>query len=453
MKDLHTIPTAPKALPLVGHLVSLLRDPQAFVKSLPAHGGLVQVKLGPFTLVVLCDPELTRRALIEDRIFDKGGPLYDSAREVLRDGLVTCPHSVHRRLRRLTQPAFHAARLPGYAQAMTTCIDEVTGSWRAGQVLDVLAAMKSITSQVTATTLFSSALSPAGFGHLLNDAEVITDGVFRRLLLVPPLDRLPTPKNRSYLSASTRLHETCGQIIAQRRADGTDYGDLLSALMAAHDPESGGRGMTDAEISDMILTFFLAGTETTAAALTWALDLLARHPKIEQRLQAEVDTVLCGAPATHADLPRLELTGRVIAETLRLYPPGWVFTRTVTADTRLGRHLLPAGTSVVYSPYLIHHHPDLFKDPEKFDPDRWDSERPRPPRHAVTHFGAGARKCIGDTFAVIEATLALATITSRCQLHHLPNRTIRPTLGGILSPRGLSMRVTPRGTAARMSDT
>jgi cytochrome P450 len=445
MKEVHAIPTAPHALPVVGHLVPLLRDRQTFVNSLPLHGELVHIRLGPLSLVVICDPDLTRQALTEDRIFDRGGPLFERAKEVLgNDGLGTCPHSAHRRLRRLAQPAFHPTRLPGYAQAMTACIEEITDSWQAGQVLDILMEMMAITSQVTVTTLFSTALPPAELKQLRNDVETIFDGIFQRMLMISPLDRLPTPSKRSFLSARTRLRNTCGQLIAQRRADGTDHGDLLSALIAAHDPENDDRGMTDPEISDTIVLFYLAATETTASTLAWALDLLARHPRIEQRLHAEVDSVLDGAPATHTDLPRLELTRRIITETLRLYPPGWLFTRAVTADTRLGRHLLPTGTNIAYSPYLIHHRPDLYDQPDTFDPDRWDPQRTQPPRHAFIPFATGARKCIGDTFAMIEATLALATITARWHLQHLPGHHVRPALGTVLRPRGLHMQATPR---------
>ncbi|MFD7491118.1 cytochrome P450 [Streptomyces sp. NPDC059832] len=247
------------------------------------------------------------------------------------------------------------------------------------------------------------------------------------------------------ICAHTRLRHTCDLLIAERRADGTDHGDLLSALVAARDLEDGGRGMTDAEISDTILTVFLAGTETTASTLAWALDLLARHPEIEQRLHTEVDTVLRGNPASHADLPRLELTERIITETLRLYPSAWFLTRTVTHDTHLGGHPLPAGTSVAYSPYLIHHRPDLHTDPETFDPDRWDPQRPQAPRNAFIPFATGARKCIGNTFAMTEATLALATITARWSLKHLPGQPpVRPVLGASFGPGRLRMHATPR---------
>ncbi|WP_323179578.1 cytochrome P450 [Streptomyces sp. NBC_00654] len=445
VRDLRLIPPAPHAWPLIGHLVSLARDPLAFLKSLPAHGPLVRVHMGPVPLVVICDPELTRQALVDDRLFDKGGPVFDRFRDVLGDGLSSCPHHAHRRLRRLTQPAFHPDRLPGYARTMTACVEEVTGSWTPGRTLAVPTEMMSISSRVTAATLFSNSLPAAEFGQLIDDVRTIAGGLFRRMLLAPPLDRLPTPDNRAHQRAHTRLRHTCDRIIADRRADGTDHGDLLSALVTARDLEDGGRGMTDAEISDTILTVFLAGTETTASTLAWALDLLARHPAIEQRLHSELDTVLRGAPASHADLPRLELTGRIITETLRLYPSAWFLTRTVTHDTHLGGHPLPTGTNLAYSPYLIHHRPDLHTDPETFDPDRWDPERPQPPRHAFIPFATGARKCIGDTFAMAEATLALADITARWSLKHLPgHHRTRPVLGASFGPGRLRMQATPR---------
>ncbi|GAA3487059.1 cytochrome P450 [Streptomyces cremeus] len=446
MRDPQSIPTAPHAWPLIGHLGSLVRAPLAFMRSLPAHGELVRIRMGPVQVVVICDPGLTRQALVEDRVFDKGGPFWDRGREVLGDGLASCPHGAHRRLRRLAQPAFHPDRLPGYARTMTARTEEVTSSWTPGQVLDVPTEMMTITSRVTASALFSDSLPAAELGQLVSDVKTITHGVFQRMFLFPPLDRLPTPGNRAYLRARTRLRHACELIIAERRADDTDHGDLLSALLAARDPEDGDRGLSDAEISDTIAAFLVAGTETTASVLAWALDLLARHPEIEQRLHAEVDTVLHGAPATHTDLPRLELTERVITETLRLYSPAWFVTRTVTENTHLGRHPLPAGTNIAYSPYLIHRRSDLHTDPETFAPDRWDPKRPPPPRYALIPFATGARKCIGDAFAMTEATLALATITARWSLKHLPGRQqVHPAPAAGLAPRDLQMQTTPRG--------
>ncbi|MFC8955042.1 cytochrome P450 [Streptomyces sp. NPDC057101] len=456
MKDFASIPTAPRALPLVGHVVPLLRDPLAFLNSLPAHGELVRIRLGPLSVVVICDPELTRRALLDDRVFDKGGPLYDRLREVIGVGVVSCPHQAHRRLRRLSQPAFHQARLPDYAQAMTACVQETTDSWSPGQIIDVPAEMMATSSRIITATLFSDTLPSTAHGRLVDDVTTVVKSLYQRMFLIPPLDRLPTPGNRAHLAARARLHDTVERVIARRRADGADYGDLLSALVAAHDPEDDRPCMTGAEISDTIVSFILAGIESTAATLSSALDLLARHPDVEQGVHAEVDAVLDGAPATYADLPRLALTERVITETLRLRPPGWFFTRVVTADTHLGGYLLPAGTSVAYSPYLIHHRPDLHHDPETFAPDRWASTLAQPPRHAFLPFAAGARKCIGDSFSMIEATLALATIASRWRLEHMSEHRGRLAAAVTLELRDLHMRVRPRaatpGAAARSTE-
>ncbi|MER8044781.1 cytochrome P450 [Streptomyces sp. NPDC094032] len=444
MKDIRSIPTAPRALPVLGHVVPLLRDPLAFLNGLPALGELVRVRLGPIGVVVICDPELTRQALLDDRTFDKGGPLYDRLREVIGNGVISCPHQDHRRLRRLSQPAFQAGRLPEYARAMTARTRETSDGWRPGQVLDVPAEMMRVSAAIATATLFSDALPPAAHGRLLGDVTTVVHSLYRRMLLVPPLDRLPTPGNRAHLAARARLHAAVERVIAERRADATDYGDLLSALVAAHDPEDERPGMSGAEIVDTVVSFFLAGIESTAATLTSALDLLARHPELEARLHAEVDAALDGAPATHADLPRLPLTGRVVTETLRLRPPGWFFTRAVTADTELGGHRLPRGTSVAYSPYLIHHRPELYPDPTRFDPDRWDPARAQPPRHAFLPFALGARKCIGDTFSMIETTLVLATLASRWRLESVPGHPGRLAPSVTLEMRDLRLRAVTR---------
>jgi cytochrome P450 len=439
------IPTAQGAVPLLGHILRLARDPLAFLKSLPQHGDLVRVRLGPFTAVVVCDPDLTWQVLQDDRVFDKGGLFFDRVAEVGGDGLLTSPRSRHRRQRRLMQPAFHQYRLPGYAQTMTEQIAAVTDSWRDGQSLDVLEEMSTITTRILAATMFSNTLSPEVVRQVCDDFSTAVTGLYRRMLTPPPLDRLPTPASRRYYQARARLLNTVQGVIADRRASGADHGDLLSALLAARDPDSGGHGLTDSELVDQVVTVFGAGVETNAAALAWALHLLAQHPDVNDRLQAEVDTVLAGRAAGYADLPALELTRRIITETLRVWPPAWILTRVTTVDTHLGDHLIPAGTNLFYSAYLIHHRPDVYADPDRFDPDRWLPERAKAiPRDAFIPFGFGARKCIGDAFGLTEATLALATITTRYDLEPVPGQRVRAAPGGTLRPHGLRMRVTAR---------
>ncbi|WP_067828484.1 cytochrome P450 [Nocardia inohanensis] len=437
------IATVPKRLPVVGHMVSLLRDPLRFLGSLPEHGDLVRVGLGPVTAVAVCDPELTLELLRRDRIFDKGGPLLDRVREMLGDGLVTCPYSVHRRHRRLLQPAFHPARNGEYAAVMSRRIDEFTGAWRDGEVIDVKAGMHALTSGVTAAALFSHTVPQDVSQRMLLDVDRVVRAMMMRTVLPSALLRAPTPGNRAYRRAITNLRAALAEIIAARRAAGVDHGDLLSALIAAHE---GGAGFSDLEISDQVITFFVAGTETTGTALTWALELLDRNPAVAERLYDEVE-ILGGRAARYEDLPRLSLTSRIITETLRLRPPVWFVTRTVGEDTELGGHALAAGTTVLYSAFTIHHRADLYPEPERFDPDRWQPGAKPSARGSFLAFADGARKCIGENFAMTEMTLALATIVARWQLHPLSGNDTRPARSATLQPRRLRMRVTARAAA------
>ncbi|MFI6214045.1 cytochrome P450 [Nocardia brasiliensis] len=436
------VATAPHRLPVLGHLLSLRRDPLGFMASLPAHGELVRIGLGPVTAVVVCDPELTQQMLRQDRIFDKGGPQFDRGRELVGHGLATCPYAMHRRQRRLLQPAFHADRITGYAPMMTYQITEMVDSWRDGEVIDVKAQLHTLAAKVTAATLFGQAMPESDQQRLLHDVEVVFAGVIRQAMMPEWVRRWPVLGNRACLRAAEEARAILGELVAARRAEGVDHGDLCSALVMARDNDGG--QLSDAEIVDQVLTFFFAGTDTTATALAWALIQLDRHPEVAARLHAEVDAVLAGAAARHGDLPRLPFTGRVIAETLRLRPPAWLSTRTVTEDTELGGHPLPAGSTVIFSSYLIQHRPDLYPDPERFDPDRFDPARPEPPRDAQLAFAAGARKCIGDRYALTEATLALATIATRWRLRSLRGTDIRPTLAVVPEPRRLRMRATAR---------
>lgn len=435
-----TTARAPGALPLLGHAVPLLRDPLRFLRSLPAHGDVVWIRVGPFKAVVVCDVELTRQVLLDDRTFDKGGLLVERGKEVVGNGVGTCPHGEHRRQRRLIQPGFHPARFPGYARVMTDQITAVTGSWQDGRTIDVLADMLTITARTTAGTMVSAAvLGPNTLGEIIDDFSFILAGIYKRMFVPSPLDRIPTRGNRRYHRARARLRHTLGQVIASYRTGDVDHGDMLSMLVTPDEER-----LSDTEIADQMITLFLAGTESTASVLAWALHVLGCRRDLEQRLHAEVDTVLSGVTPDFADVPTLELTGHIVTETLRVYPPGWLFTRVATTDTQLGGHPVPAGTTVVYSPYLIQHS-NLYSDPERFDPDRWDSRHTiPPPRGAFLAFSAGARKCLGDTFAMTEATLALAAIASRWRLRPVLGQHVRTTVDTTLRPRGLRMRVEAR---------
>lgn len=426
-------------------MLSLARDPLGFVSALPAQGDMVVIRLGSQRMVMVCDPQLTYQLLVDDRTFDKGGPLFDRIREVSGDNLVTCPHRQHRRLRRLCQPSFSSERLAGYGAMMSAVAQGVVAGWRDGQVLHVVREMTALVARATVQAMFATSLTADELDRFLDDLPAMLDGLIYRVIMPGLASRVPGTAGFRYDKAGARLFQTVAGIIARRRADQADHGDLLHSLLSARDVGSaeGSQVLSEAELANEVLAFLVAGTETTATALAWALYLLALHPGIEAAVHGEVDRVLEGGPPAYEHLEALETTRQVISETLRLYPPTWLITRTATEDTVLGSARLAAGTILAYSPYLIHHRGDLHDSPGRFDPGRW--QLAKPDRSAYIPFGAGARKCIGDRFSLTQATMALAAITARWRPVLVSDRPVRPArLNATVSPRRLRMRLTSR---------
>ncbi|MFF1303020.1 cytochrome P450 [Streptomyces sp. NPDC058307] len=437
--------TAPGGLPLIGHAVLMGRRPLEFLASLPAHGDLVELRLGPSRAYLPCHPELVQQVLLNARTYDTGGPVKEKARPILGNGLITSDWADHRRQRRLVQPAFHPARMPTYAEVMQREAAGESLSWEAGEAIDVSNAMQALTARVTARALFSTEIASHAVAEIQHCLPIIVHGAYRQALdPTGLLAKLPLAANRRFDEARTRLHRLINQIVEDYRAEGGDRGDLLSALLGAEDPETGG-SLDDQEIHDQVMTLLLAGIETTASALAWSFHLLGRNPEVEAALHAELDEVLDGRSPVYADVPRLEYTQRVFTETLRLYPPAWLYTRTTTEATELAGRQLPPRSDILISPYVLHHNAALFKDPESFDPDRWVPERAKDvTRGCYLPFGAGSRKCIGDVFGMTEATLALAAIAARWRLRPVPDTTIRPRPHMSLSAGPLPMVPQPR---------
>jgi cytochrome P450 len=240
----------------------------------------------------------------------------------------------------------------------------------------------------------------------------------------PLLALLPTPRNAQFFLARARLFRTIQRMIEERRADGGDRGDLLSMLLDAQDQEDG-RGMSDKQVRDEALTLFLAGHETTSNALMWTWYLLSQHPEAEAKLHAELDEALGGAVPTAADVPRLEYTRRVFAESMRLYPPAHVIGRTPINDFKLGPYLIQKGYPVLLSPYIVHRDPRFHPEPERFHPDRWAAEgSTERPKFTYFPFGGGPRTCIGEGFAWMEGILVIATLAQRWQMRLEPGHPI-----------------------------
>ncbi|MFZ3468164.1 cytochrome P450 [Streptomyces sp. 4.24] len=444
-ESIPSVPKAPGATPVLGHLPALLRAPLAFLRGLPAHGPLVEIRLGRKPVVVVCDPELTRSFLVQDRVFDKGGPLFDRLREAGGQGLATCPSGEHRRQRRLIQPAFHQARFPGYAGIMTERLDAILGGWRDGQTLDLSVEIRKIAADVVIAAVFGTRLERGIHTRLATDFDILLSGFTRHSLLPKPLRKVPTPGNVRYDQATKRVRETMTSLVAEHRERGaTDETNLLSMLISARDPESDSPALSDEELVDQAVTMYSAGTETTAGSVGWALYLAAVHPEVLGRLTEEIDTVLGGRTATWEDLPLLTYTRQVLNEALRMYPPGWFLTRQVMSDAKLGPYSVAEGTTMAYSPYLISHLPSLYPDPERFDPDRW-IQTGRQPKVPVTVFGGGARKCIGDEFSLIEGVLLLASLLSHWKVDLHPGSLTLPRLPQLtLNPGRMVATITAR---------
>jgi len=259
--------------------------------------------------------------------------------------------------------------------------------------------------------------------------------------LAPPLF-IPTAANRRFRAARALIAQTVSQLIAERRAATTEPGDLLSMLLLARDAETG-EGMTDAQLHDEVLTFLIAGYETTSSALEWTLILLAQHPSAAQRVRAEQREV-CGSRApTPAELPRMPYTRMVIDEALRLYPPVFGLTRRVVHDAELGGYHVPKGAQVLVSPYALHRRPELWGDPDRFDPERFAPVRVAQ-RHRYAHvpFGAGPRQCIGNAFAMMELQVLIPSLIGALHFELADNTHVTPQTCMTLRPRGpVLMRV------------
>lgn len=292
------LPVAPGALPGLGHTLSLIRDPLGFVSGLPAYGDLVVMRLGSQRVVMVCDPKLTYQLLVDDRTFDKGGPLFDRIREVSGDNLVTCPHGQHRRLRRLCQPSFSAERLVGYGGTMSAVAQRTAAGWHEGQVLDVRRELTAMVTRATTQAMFATSLTDDELDRFLDELPAYLNGLIYRVILPRFVSRVPGTVGYRFDRAGARLLEIVAGILARRRADDADHGDLLYSLLSARDDAAEGesQALSESELADQVLTFLAAGTETTATMLTWVLHLLSVHPDIEAELQSEVDRVVAVHP-------------------------------------------------------------------------------------------------------------------------------------------------------------
>lgn len=314
--------------------------------------------------------------------------------------------------------------------------EKMLATWKEKETRDIHRDMMRLTMEVVTHTLFNV--------DVTDDADKVAQALS---VLVEPFgsqatlkwildNRLPTSGNRRFHKTAAQLDEVVYRIIRERRASNQqDQGDLLSMLLQAHDEDDGSQ-MTDQQLRDEVITLFLAGQETTALALSWAWYLLAQHPEAESRFWQELDEVLEGRAPQAADMPRLKFTEMIAKESLRLYPPAYIVGREAVEDCEIGGYPVPAGTQLFMPTWVVHRDPRFFDAPTEFKPERWTPEFISSlPKYAYFPFGGGPRVCIGNSFAMMEIVLLLATIAQKFRFRLAPDQkvTLQPAMS--LRPR------------------
>jgi cytochrome P450 len=445
------VPPGPRGNVVLGSIGDIYRERLRFVLDLARiYGDVLQYRVAHMRIYQINHPEGVGRLLHDNhRNYSKDVATFGTLKLFLGNGLFTSVGDFWRHQRRLAQPAFHRRRVANFGGLMTDATLAMLDRWQAretaAQPLDVVTEFMRLTMEVVTLALFSTSVEH-DIGKIGSAITTLLDDVTFRFTFpfYPPL-KVPTLRNRRVLTARATLDGIVYRIIAERRRRPDEHDDLLALLMEARD-EKTGEGMSDKQLRDEVVTLFLAGHATTANALTWASYLLSTHVAIERRLRAEVDETLQGRIPTDSDLPNLTYTRMVIDETLRLYPPAWITNRRgIEADTVCG-YRIPADATVSISPYVTHRDPTLWQNPEGFDPDRFAPERSDArPHYAYFPFGGGPRQCIGKGFALIEATLVLALLAQRYELHLVPGRRVETEAMATLRPRhGMWMTAHPR---------
>ncbi|WP_321473281.1 cytochrome P450 [uncultured Paludibaculum sp.] len=415
------------SLPFLGMLPDFRRDPVGFLQRMAEEqGDVARFPLGPQNVVLLRHPDDIRNVLVTyNQRFVKSRML-QRTRILLGDGLLTSEEPFHTRQRKLVQPAFYRDRLVRYAATMAEKAAAAGDRWHDGQTADLDQEMMRLTLAIVTATLFSTNVEQetaeigAAMSSILNMFNLLMLPFSEWLIRFPVLHSA-----RRFREARAKLDSVIYRIIHEHRRSQTDQGDLLSMLMDSRD--DAGNGMNDKELRDEALTLFIAGHETTAMALNWTWYLLAQNPDAERRFHEELDTVLGGRLPGYDDFPKLPVTESIFAESMRLYPPAWgIGRRAIAAHTVRGVEY-PSGTIFAVSPWVTHRSPELWPNPERFDPDRFRPEaRAAQPKFAYFPFGGGPRVCIGERFAWLEGVLVLAAIGQRWRFELDPSHKVEP---------------------------
>jgi cytochrome P450 len=427
------------------------RDPLGlYERAWREHGDVVRLRALPgIHFFLLVHPEAVEHVLVKhQKNYRKPDSFYRTVGLLAGKGLLTDEGPSWLAQRRMAQPAFARPRLSALDGPVVRATQTLLEHWDRGtddQVCDILPEMMRLSLAIAGTTLFSADVSAEAdaIGGAFRDAFAHVSYRMNHPFAAPAW--LPTPANRRFARTKALLDRVVLDLIARRQA-GEAHDDLLELLMAARDEETQGR-LSERQLLDSVLTLLTAGHETVGASLAWTWYLLGKHPEVQHAVHDEVDSTLGGRSPTTADLTGLPLCRAVFEEALRLYPPAWGLPREAIEADQVGGSTLPARSVIVLAQFLTHRHPEFWTDPNRFLPDRFLGEAPAG-RHRFAYFpfGGGPRSCIGSQFALIEATLVLATVAQRYALELIPDHPVVPDPTFTLRPRyGLKVGLRRRG--------
>ena len=443
VKDFSSIP-GPKAAPILGNLLDM-RQGEVFEVLIDYHKEygdifLLELPKNQYVYSIASSESIQHVLQMNNQNYIKGERINITS-PLIGSGLFASEGEFWRRQRRMMQPAFHRKEISKLAEVMIEVIKETMSGWDAyissRERLDMQKEMMNLTMEVVTRTLFTNSLSPEEVAEVGRQITFLLNVITERSQSPFRIGEiLPTARNRRFDAGIASINSIIYRLIEDRRASGEFGDDLLGMMLTAQDEETGSI-MNDKQLRDELVTMFLAGHETTAIALSWSFVLLSLNPAVRRKLQDEVDSVLSGRIPSAADYNALQYTTAVFHEVMRLYPPLPLTIRQALEDDILEGYPVKAHSSVFVNFYSLHHNPDVWDNPEGFDPERFLPGRgEKRHRFAYAPFGGGPRQCIGNNFAMMEGVLALAMIAQKYEPNLCPGTDIRPYMPGTLRPRG-----------------
>lgn len=439
-------PPSPPSTFLLGHLPNLRDILGYYTKCKREYGDIVKFSMAGWETYLISDPAAIETILVTNhRNFTKHRFFWRHVTSIFGDGLLTANGAKWVQQRKLIQPAFHRDKIHGYGAVMVERTEKMLDSWRDGETRDIHADMMRVTMEIVVRTLFGGDVEEKDARAVHDAFNIAIEQIafrFKRPIKIP--NWIPVPGNIKFNRAVRELDRLMYGFIRARRASTERGDDLLSMLVDAKD--EAGEVMTEQQLRDEMITMFLAGHETTAIAMSWTWYLLSQNPEAVAKLHEELDRVLQGRAPTADDVPRLEYTNRVVTESMRLFPPAYGFGREAVEDCEVGGYHINARATVHMFPWILHRDERWFPEPERFNPDRWANDFAKTlPAFVYMPFGGGPRRCIGNTFAMMEAVLLVAAMAQRFKLTLAPDAVVEPFPSITLRPKyGMKMRVSER---------